>query len=247
MPANAKPKVAVVTDNPFLASALHKVLVDKKLVENYAVHWFCSPGSKPLFQSTELTVEEIRVKTVEAEVWRSFQVVISAHCKQLFPAEMVHAVRCVNIHPGLNPHNRGWFPQVFSILNKMSCGATIHEIDEHLDHGAIVAQREVPTYGWDTSKDIYDRVQQAEVELIKENIEGLLSGNYTATPAPHEGNINLKSDFNRLCALDLNEKLTMAEAIDRLRALTHSPYNNAFFIDPRTGRKVFVGINLRPE
>ena len=247
MPVNQNSKVAVITDNPFLANALHKVLVDSGLDVKYNVGWFCSVGSKCLFQSTAIEIEELRVKTVPSEVWQSYHLVISAHCKQLFPPSMVKAVRCINIHPGLNPHNRGWFPQVFSIVNKKPFGVTIHEIDEHLDHGAIIAQREVSSFAWDTSKDIYDRVQQTEVDLINEHIEALLSGNYLAKSAEHEGNVNLKSDFNKLCALDLNEHLTLGEAIDRLRALTHAPYSNAYFIDPTTGRKVFVGINLKPE
>ena len=75
--------------------------------------------------------------------------IISLHCKQLFPKGLISTVKCINVHPGLNPHNRGWYPQVFSIINKRPLGATIHEIDEELDHGDVIAQKEVPVFSWD--------------------------------------------------------------------------------------------------
>ena len=58
-----------------------------------------------------------------------------------------------------------------------------------------------------------------------------------------EGNINLKKDFNALCAIDLEKTMTLKEAIDYLRAMTFTGYKNAFFYDER-GNKVYVEINL---
>ena len=61
-----------------------------------------------------------------------------------------------------------------------------------------------------------------------------------------EGNINYKADFDALCPIDLNEPATYGAVIDRLRALTHAPYQNAYFVDT-DGKKVYVGITLRKE
>ena len=153
---------------------------------------------------------------------------------------------CFNVHPGLNPHNRGWFPQVFSILNGLPCGVTIHKMDAQLDHGPIAWQEEVPQYPWDTSKDIYDRILAKELELLDRHLGDLLTGNYTLTPMEGEGNINYKADFDALCRIDRNEPATYGAVIDRLRALTHAPYENAWFLD-EDGKKVYVGITLRKE
>ena len=67
----------------------------------------------------------------------------------------------------LTPHNRGWFPQVFSLINGKPCGVTIHEIDEKLDHGDIIVQKEVVAEPWDTSLDVYNKILNTEVELIE--------------------------------------------------------------------------------
>ena len=37
----------------------------------------------------------------------SYQLVISVHCKQIFPKRLVENVLCINLHPGYNPFNRG--------------------------------------------------------------------------------------------------------------------------------------------
>ena len=240
-------RILVITDNPFLACALRDMADEMGSLGTDAWEWACSKGSLPMFEGKGLSIEESRLKELPVGYWSRYDLVISAHCKQLFPAQMVLTVRCINIHPGLNPHNRGWFPQVFGILNGRPMGATIHEIDEQLDHGAIIAQEEVETHAWNTSKDIYDRVQQAEVRLLRQHLKGIIAGTYSTSLPAETGNINLKKDFDALLRLNPDERLTMGQAIDRLRALTHRPYRNAHFIDPKTGKKVYVSIDLQPE
>ena len=41
--------------------------------------------------------------------------------------------------------------------------------------------------------------------------------------------------------------MTAHEFINQLRALTHDDYKNAYFLDPETGKKVFVKIALQPD
>ncbi len=145
---------------------------------------------------------------------QEYDLVFSLHCKQLFPSDIVNNVRCINVHPGLNPHNRGWFPQVFSIINKLPIGVTIHEMDEELDHGPIIVQKELVIKIWETSYDVYKRIQELEIELIKENLLRIINNNYKAFLPVSEGNINLKKDFNELCEIDLDKKVSYREAID---------------------------------
>lgn len=187
----------------------------------------------------------LHVKRQWAEIVERYDLVISLHCKQIFPPALVRGVRCINVHPGLNPHNRGWFPQVFSILNGLPCGATIHEIDEELDHGGIIAQKEVRIEAWDTSLTAYNKILDAEMELIEAHLPAILAGSCELERPASEGNLNLKKDFDALCQLDLESVGTFRSHIDKLRALTHGDYANAFFLDEH-GRKVFVKIELRP-
>lgn len=231
-------KTLVITDNFFILEHFKRIMNAINLDAEYR----CSLNS-PLKE----ILHPIIVKDNISSIIDNYNLIFSAHCKQLFPKEIVHAIRCINIHPGLNPHNRGWYPQVFSILNKLPLGATIHEMDEELDHGAIICQQEVPVYAWDTSLSAYERVQQAEIELLKEWLPQLISGDYKTYAPEKEGNVNLKKDFNALCELDLQQQQSIGDTIDVLRAMSHGNYNNAYFIDPSTGRKVWVSISLNAE
>ena len=236
--------ILIVSDNQFLIEAFHKLTSNK---EGIKVTYTCSPQNTALLNTNNLPVP-VTALSVKAD-WEklNYDLIFSLHCKQLFPEGLVKKIKCINVHPGLNPYNRGWFPQVFSILNGKKSGATIHEIDEHLDHGNIIAQREVPIARHDTSLTAYLKIQQAEVELLEENLDAILNNTYIAYKPTEEGNVNIKKDFNALCEIDMNKQVTMAQAIDYLRAMTHGEYKNAYYIDPATGSKVYVSIQFSVE
>lgn len=238
-------RILVLSDNAFLINAFHQIVAFKQVEVTYT----CSPQNISLASSKGLpvTVKPLNVKTEVSEIIKNFDLVFSLHCKQLFPAELVRSVRCINVHPGYNPCNRGWFPQVFSILNKLKAGATIHEIDEQLDHGGIIARSEVKIEGWETSLDVYNKIQRAEVELLKGNMDSIINNTYKSFKPEEEGNVNLKQDFNALCKIDLDKQVTMQQAIDYLRAMTHGEYMNAWFTNHDDGRRVFLKIELKPE
>ncbi len=242
-------RILVLSDNLFLVKKFISIYLSKGFSKELITIAF-SPKVSPLSEVQTidgLIPVALNIKTEFAQVVENYDLVFSIHCKQIFPSELVRKVKCINVHPGLNPYNRGWYPQVFSILNKMPLGATIHEMDEELDHGAIICQREVIVYAWDTSLSAYERVQQAEVNLLNEWLPKLISGDYKAYKPKNEGNLNLKKDFNSLSEIDLDKIQSVGETIDLLRALTHGDYKNAFFIDPKTGKKTYVSITFIRE
>ena len=240
-------RVLIISDNPTLVAGFREIIAQPEY-SSYKFDYRCSKGSEEnLSKAVGEPVSSIKVKTDWQELVVNYNLIISLHCKQLFPAELVQAVHCVNVHPGLNPYNRGWFPQVFSILNGLPTGATIHEIDEELDHGNIIAQQEVENQVWDTSIDIYNRVLHTELELLKEHLPKILVREYETFEPSEEGNLNLKKDFDELCELDLAKSQSIGDTIDLLRALTHGEYQNAYFTDPKTGKKVYVSIRLESK
>ena len=229
-------KTLILSDNLFIVNSIQELMKNLHLELDFK----CSTVS-PLLNHG---FTPISVKSNIHQLIKGYDLIISAHCNQLFPAELVKSVRCINIHPGLNPFNRGWYPQVFSILNKMPLGATIHEMDEELDHGAIICQKEVPVYVWDTSLSAYERVQEAEIDLIKKWMPQLISGNYKTYKPENEGNLNLKKDFIALCKIDLEQQQSIGETIELLRALSHGDFKNAFFIDEMTGEKIYLRLDV---
>ena len=138
-----KLRILLISDIGFQIDHFRKLFADNncEVFAELTVH--CSPGSESELKNVLPAVSELNIKVNASKIARSFDLIVSYHCRQLFPNEVVKNVRCVNIHPGFNPYNRGWYPGVFSISNGLPIGATIHEIDELIDNGPIIVQKQV--------------------------------------------------------------------------------------------------------
>ena len=237
-------RLLIISDNVELVKFI-KCLEEKNIEKSVVVEYRYSVVNKDPVSLKEIGMESIDLKSEEVvlNIINDFDLVISAHCKQIFPKLLVENVRCINVHPGLNPYNRGWYPQVFSIINKLPIGCTIHEMDEDIDHGNIIYQKTVSVLDADTSLDVYNKVQIAEKELLGKNINNIIFKNYHSTPMSESGNYNGIEDFNKLCNLDRNNYGTLGEHIDLLRSLSHGSHQNAFFLD-ESGEKIYVQIML---
>lgn len=237
-------KIFFVTDNRSWFSKISSWRVNRP----EKIEVYCSPNGQSIFKTEieEKLISPIDLKADYKRLLREFFIGVSCHCKQIFPRELVDGIDCFNFHPGLNPYNRGWFPQVFSILNGLPAGATIHRMDAQIDHGAIVAQRPVSIRASDTSKTVYDRIVEAEFDLFDNWMGKLVDGNYQESLPESEGNYNSISNFESLCEIDLNRKVSFGEAIDYLRAMTFDGYDNAYFYD-EDGKKIFVSLNIKRD
>ncbi|MGL1889341.1 MAG: dTDP-4-amino-4,6-dideoxyglucose formyltransferase [Reichenbachiella sp.] len=233
-------KIAIITDNEYLFTAM-KDIATSPIYSDTTFRYYCSPTSPLLHELSSINVKE----KVDYLI-NNFQLIISLHCKQLFPKELVKKIRCVNVHPGYNPYNRGWYPQVFSIINNLPIGATIHEIDDQLDHGKIITQEIVKQEEDDTSLSLYNRVQTKEIELLKKNLRDIIDKNYESFHPEKEGNINLKKDFNKIKEIDLSHRGTFSEHLAMIRALSHGDFKNAFFYNENRER-IYIKLSLEKE
>ena len=241
-------KVLVVTDNGLLYKQVQNILKNEfsDLVPLFTFKRTKLGTKKHLYTHGIEELDEVNVKEECQDIITNYNLVISLHCKQIFPLELVNSLPCINIHPGYNPYNRGWYPQVFAIINKERLGATIHLMDEHVDHGAIIDRQEVKIESHYTSKEAYEMVLGAEVELFRKNIRQIVENKYQTIEPEIEGEYHSIGDYNKLCKIDLNEQTTFGDAIDKLRALSHDAYKNAYFVDAE-GNKIFIKVELTKE
>lgn len=98
---------------------------------------------------------------------------------RLLSPEFVRAFpnRILNIHPSLLPAFPGLEAQkqAFEYGVKVS-GCTVHFVDEHLDHGAIILQKTVPVLESDDAHALAERILEQEHIAYTEAIQLLLSG-----------------------------------------------------------------------
>jgi phosphoribosylglycinamide formyltransferase 1 len=110
-------------------------------------------------------VHMLRDAGVELVVLAGFMRVLKQSMLQAFPR------RIINIHPSLLPKFPGLeaWRQALAAGEKVS-GCTVHFVDDKIDHGEIIAQREVPVLPDDTAETLHARIQTAEHELYPKAI-----------------------------------------------------------------------------
>ena len=91
------------------------------------------------------------------------------------PMLAAFARRIVNIHPSLLPKFPGLeaWKQALTANEKWT-GVTVHYVDEKVDHGDIIAQREVPILSDDTPESLHGRIQEVEHILYPEALAKVL-------------------------------------------------------------------------
>jgi phosphoribosylglycinamide formyltransferase-1 len=100
---------------------------------------------------------------------------------RLLSAEFISAFpnRIINIHPSLLPAFPGLDAQrqAFDYGVKVA-GCTVHFVDEHLDHGAIILQRPIPVLDGDDAHSLSGRILAEEHVAYTEAIARVASGNF---------------------------------------------------------------------
>jgi len=108
----------------------------------------------------EQLVKMLRDAGVELVVLAGFMRVLHEPMLKAFPR------RIINIHPSLLPKFPGLesWKQAF-IAGETVTGCTVHYVDEEIDHGRILAQKEVRILPNDTAESLHARIQALEHEL----------------------------------------------------------------------------------
>ena len=116
-------------------------------------------------------IAELKKREVELVCLAGYMRLLSPGFVQAFPN------RIVNIHPSLLPKYPGLevHERVLAAGETVS-GCTVHFVDEGLDSGAIILQREVPVNVDDTVESLSARVLEQEHGAYVEAVKRIVSG-----------------------------------------------------------------------
>jgi methionyl-tRNA formyltransferase len=186
--------------------------------------WLCDQDN--IFMHSILTTkDQLRIiKNVEPDY------IVSCGYQHIVPESIltIPTKGCLNLHPAYLPYNRGANPNVWSIIEGTPAGVTLHYMDPGIDTGDIVARRKVETAFSDSGKDLHKRLEDAQLELFQDVWSDILSDNISVFEQDeNQGTYHQTSEFETLCELNPDEEVRVKEFLDRLRALTFPPYNNA--------------------
>jgi methionyl-tRNA formyltransferase len=172
---------------------------------------------------------------------------ISAGFRHIVPDRILSVPQrgAVNLHNSYLPYNRGANANVWSIVEDEPAGVSIHYMTSDVDAGPIIDRREVPVQPDDTGRDLYERLEDEQVEQFVDCWPSIRDGSVDPTEQDESGTHHLKRDFVDLWKLDRNTTTRVGDLLDRLRALTFPPYRNAYF--EADGEQYYVEVTITAE
>lgn len=139
----------------------------------------------------------------------------------------------INVHPSLLPKFRGPTPVQSALLaNEKTTGVTVIRIDNQIDHGPILSQKEIEINNKDTSFDLLKKLFELGALLIKDSLPKYLNGDLIPSPQD-DSKATFTNIFTKTDGFINIEKLLETSNIDQMI--------KAFYPWPGVWTKVLVG------
>ena len=149
----------------------------------------------------------------------------------------------VNTHPSFLPFARGKNYNFWSIVENCPFGVTLHLVEEGIDCGDIVEQREIE-YGWtDTGGSLFIKAREEMISLFKDNYCSIRDLRFV----PKKQNLSLGSlhygkELDKVCEIDLDQRYLAKDLINLLRARTMNGYPGCYFFDSDKRYEIQISI-----
>lgn len=160
------------------------------------------------------------------------------------PAIALARAGFLNFHPSLLPFGRGKDPNFWALREGTPYGVTIHFVDEGVDSGPIAFQRELPVTWEDDGGSLYRRALTEIVQLFREHLPTILSGEIPRQPQPAAAPTptHRRAELEPASSIDLAARTTAADLLNLLRARTFDGHPAARFRDGPVEYEVRVQI-----
>lgn len=157
-------------------------------------NWLLEQDQQVVVMSEKLTEQELKEYDPQLIISFNYRYMIKPWAIQFMQG------RVINLHTSLLPWNRGSSPNFWSFVENTPKGVTIHVIDETLDTGAILFQKELFfDESLETFATTYDCLIDAIIQLFKEHWTEIKDWQVKPYHREEEGSYHTMKDFNALC------------------------------------------------
>ena len=209
-------------------------------INQSAVKVFAVENSIPVFQPEKLRdpefLEEIAKLNADIFVVVAFRMMP----KTLFEMPQMGTF---NLHASLLPDYRGAAPINYAVINgEKKTGATTFFINEKIDEGNILLQKEIEISSEENAGELHDRLMEMGAKLVVETLNGLAENSIQEKPQPEvEHPKNAFKIFKEDTRINWNQETKKVHNF--IRGM--SPYPCAFTSlkvgDEIKGLKIFAG------
>ena len=186
-PALAVPALRALVERGHLVAGVYTKLDRRagrgRKLRASPVKIFAEEHGLPVFQPSSLRKDSEAARSDLAGL--APDAVIVAAYGLFLPEELLRLPRlgCLNIHPSLLPRHRGPSPVATAILDgDEASGVTIMLLDEGVDTGPILAQRETRISEFETAEELTERLFGLGSELLIDTLDSWEVGQIVTTP-----------------------------------------------------------------
>lgn len=229
-----------------------KVLLENNFKPDYCITMPNRPKGRNLILTPppiKIFCEKENIKVLQFEKLKADEIpevdfyVVASYGK-IIPREVIDKPKlgALNVHPSLLPKYRGASPIETAILNDdKKTGVTIMMMDEQMDHGPLISQKEIIFEEWKNKSEIRDQLAKIGGEMLVEII-------------PHIKNIQpVEQDHEKATFTKMIQKsdglLTGTESgewrvgrQEYLKYLAYTPWPGVYFFVEKNGKQIRVKI-----
>ncbi len=160
-------EVVLVVSQPDRLVGRHQELVETPIKKVALEH------NIPVFQPLKIRNEYEDILAVKPDI------IVTCAYGQIIPKAILDYPRlgCINVHASLLPKLRGGAPIHKALIDGYSkTGITIMYMDEKMDNGDIISQREIEILDTDNLESLHDKLSVMGKELLLDTLPSIIEG-----------------------------------------------------------------------
>ena len=197
-------------------------------------------GNIPSILNSKLSKNYNFLKKINADIF------VLGWWKHILSKEQIKLANkvCINCHPSFLPFSRGKHYYFWNFVDNSPAGATIHIVDEKIDHGKICFQTRVKKEWEDNAFSMVKKSRKALINLYKKNLNKILLLNFkTYNNKVKKGTFHFSNEIKKKSRINLNKKYTARELINIIRGCGGFKSNLAYFRD--SGVNYYIDISIK--